>query len=78
MYTVADISARYSVNEHTVLGWIRRGELVAINVGRTPHGRKPRWRISEQALSEFEAKRTPTPAAPRKRKAKADGVVQFY
>ena len=32
---------RYSVAEHTVLGWIRSGELKAINVGREPAPENP-------------------------------------
>ena len=41
-YSVQDICDRYGVGEHTVLGWIRRGELKAINVGRSPGGKK-KW-----------------------------------
>jgi excisionase family DNA binding protein len=79
MYTVEELTHRFGVTEHTVLIWIRAGELKAINVGRTPDGRKPRWRISDQALAEFEAKRTPTPPVPRtKRRKRPAGVIEFY
>ena len=40
-YGVADLCDRYHVGEHTVLGWIHNGELVAVNVSRRPGG-KPR------------------------------------
>jgi excisionase family DNA binding protein len=79
MYTVQDIQRRYNVTVHTVLQWIHSGELKAVNVGRTPEGKKPRWRVSEQALAEFEAKRTSMPAVPRaKRRKRPADVIEFY
>jgi fermentation-respiration switch protein FrsA (DUF1100 family) len=79
MYTIADLVNRYGVTEHTVLGWIRSGELKALNVGRTPGAKKPRWRITDQALTEFEALRTPSPTFPRAKMRKPPSdVVAFY
>jgi excisionase family DNA binding protein len=79
MYTVENLTNRYGVTVHTVLKWIHTGELKAVNFGRTLAGKKPRWRITEQALAEFEAKRTPTPAVPRtKRRQRATEVIEFY
>jgi hypothetical protein len=63
MYTVRDLQRRFAVTEHTVLGWIRSGELTAINVGRSPGARKPRWRISQEALEAFELARSRQEAA---------------
>jgi transposase len=54
---VKHVAERYGVGQHTVLGWIRRGELTAVNVARTQAG-PPRWRITPQALEAFEAART--------------------
>ena len=79
MYTVQDIQRRYGVAVHTVLGWIRSGELRAVNVGRQPGAKKPRWRISQAALEAFEALRTPTVAQPRTRRPKRSAdVIEFY
>jgi excisionase family DNA binding protein len=77
--SVRDLCERYGVTEHTVLGWIRSGELRALNVGRKAGARKPRWRITQSALEEFEQRRTPTPLPPRarRRKRQAD-VIEFY
>lgn len=79
-YTVSKVAERYRVNTHTVLQWIARGELAAFNVGRAPNKLKPRWRISEAALTAFEAARAAVPPAPapRRKRAAAAGVVQFY
>jgi excisionase family DNA binding protein len=79
MLFIRDICERYGVTEHTVLGWIRSGQLRAVNVGRSPGAKKPRWRISEQALADFEAARTSAPPAPRTRRGdRSAGVVEFY
>jgi excisionase family DNA binding protein len=77
--SVRDVCERYGVSEHTVLGWIRSGELRAVNVGRRPEGKKARWRVTEEALAAFELSRTPTPPPPRKRRRKRpQDVIQFY
>jgi transposase len=77
-YGIREVRERYAVGEHTVLGWIRRGELRAIDVSRKPGGR-PKWRITQESLDAFEQLRTPTPPQPRKRRKKRrEGVVEFY
>lgn len=78
MFTVADIQKRYAVGEATVLGWIRSGQLKAMNLGRTPGGKRPRWRITQEWLTAFEASRTQTPETPRVRRPKPANVVEFY
>jgi excisionase family DNA binding protein len=77
--TVKDVAERYGVSVQTVLGWIRSGELAAINVGRRANAKKPRWRISEAALEAFEAKRTPVtvPLRRRSQKPRTD-IIKFY
>jgi excisionase family DNA binding protein len=79
-YSVRDLRERYGVSEHTVLQWIRSGELRAINVGRRPGAKKPRWRVTQAALDAFEAARTPTPSAPgaRQRRPRPAEVIAFY
>jgi excisionase family DNA binding protein len=78
--SVRDLCERYSVSQHTVLSWISSGELRAVNVGRRPGAKKPRWLISPQALEQFEQARTPTPPPPRARRRKRaeSGVIEFY
>jgi Helix-turn-helix domain len=78
MFTVQDVQRRYNVTVHTVLGWIRSGELKAINVGRRLGAKKPRWRITTEALAAFELTRTPTPPPPRTRRKRSPEVVKFY
>ncbi len=78
-YSVKDVAERYHVGEHTVLTWIAGGELQAVNCGRKVGSKKPRWRITADALTAFELLRTPTPPAPRARRKKQDtSVIEFY
>ena len=78
-YTVRDLCERYAVSEATVLAWIASGQLRALNVGRSPNSKKPRWRITQAALDAFEAARSVAPPAPRARRRKRnEDVIEFY
>jgi excisionase family DNA binding protein len=77
--TVKDLCDRFGVGEHTVLGWIRSGELKAINVGRRSGMKKPRWRITPESLEAFELLRTPTPPpSPTRRRKQSTAIIDFY
>jgi excisionase family DNA binding protein len=77
--SVRDLCDRYGVGEHTVLAWIHSGQLRAVNVGRRPGAKKPRWRITQEALEAFELARTSTPPPPRtRRRNRPTDVVEFY
>jgi hypothetical protein len=77
-FTVKQLCDRYCVGEATVLGWIRTGQLAALNVGRAPGKKKPRFRVTPEALAEFELARTvsPPPAGVRRRKSAAP-LIEF-
>lgn len=80
-FTVNQVSERYGVTEHTVLGWIKRGELKAFNVGRKPGNQKPRWRINDEALKAFEILRSvnqPTPTARGRNRKRNSTTFQVY
>jgi hypothetical protein len=60
-----------------VHNWIRRGELVAINVADS--SRRPLWRISLDSIEKFEAARSSQPPAPKpKRRKRQQNVIEFY
>lgn len=44
-FTVDEVAEQLAVAKTTVMDWIRRGELRAHNLGRSPQSRKPRWRV---------------------------------
>lgn len=52
------IAERLAIKVDKVLDWIHTGQLEAINVARNPRGKRPRWRISHEALKRFEATRS--------------------
>ena len=73
--TPADVAARLGVGVGKVLGWIRRGQLRAIDVASEPGpGKRRRWRVKPADLATFEQERAtghlPTPPVqlPKSRK----------
>jgi excisionase family DNA binding protein len=77
--TPPEIAERLRVSEDKVRGWILRGELAAVNVADRLGGR-PRWRVSAEALAEFQARRAALPVLKIKRRAKAAAkdFVRYY
>jgi hypothetical protein len=75
--TVADVALRYRVSPDKVRGWIRRGELRAVNTAAVLSS-KPRWVIPAEALAVFERRRAggPAPTPPRRRRRPAQ--VDYY
>ena len=78
--TPNQVSKRYGVGVHKVLGWIERGELAAINVA-SDTGRRPRWIVLPEALADFERRRSALPEqrqTRRRRKSQPSDVIEFY
>jgi excisionase family DNA binding protein len=75
-HSVKDLCKRFGVSAHTVLVWIRAGELRALNVGRSRDSSKPRWRVTQEAL---EALRTTSLVPLRaKRRKRPMNVIEYY
>ncbi|GEM_PF-1223890 len=76
LLTPPQVAQRYGVSPDTVRGWIASGQLPAVNVGK---GSRPRFRISADALREFDAKRppkvVPTTRSQRHRRANSAGLI---
>jgi hypothetical protein len=75
--TPNQVKDRLGVSIHTVLGWIRDGELAALNLARRQGGR-PRWKITPAALAAFEAGRTATPRPPVTRRRRPVAAFTDY
>lgn len=60
-----EIATRLRVSPEKVLGWIRRGELCAINVSNAT---RPRYRIDKDDLEAFLRRREVQPPLPRRRR----------
>ena len=56
-YLSREVAEDRGVKVDTVLSWIHTGDLRAVDCSCRPGGR-PRWRISDAALAEFDAKRS--------------------
>lgn len=68
-YLPRELAERYGVTEDKIRALIRAGELRAVNVALHVGGR-PRWRIPEEAVAEFEARRAAHPRITRTRRRK--------
>jgi hypothetical protein len=81
-HSVKDTAAHFATSQHTVLHWLATGQLAGINVSRDPAAKKKRWRITDQALAEFELTRSSAARAtvsPRQRRKQKDpDYVEFY
>ncbi len=68
-YTPPELADMLRVKPATVRAWIRSGELSAFNVAQRS-ARRPRFRISSEALAQFEARRNakPLPIPNRRRR----------
>ena len=80
MLSVAEVAARLGVNKaDVVLGFIRRRELIAVNVSKG--AKRALWRVKEQDLDAFIARRTsvqPTLPARRRRKNPDGPTITKY
>ena len=77
-FTPPQIAEMFGVDTKKVSGWIKSGELKAVNVAKNPRGERPRWRISEQAIKDFEARRTYQPQAKREPKRRMPAIKNFF
>jgi hypothetical protein len=75
--TVRDVARRYRVSEDKVRGWIRRGELLAINTAGATCG-KPRFVVLPEALQRFERGRAAAePPKPLRRRRRPE-LIDFF
>lgn len=76
--TVRDLALRFRVGEDKVRGWIKRGELSAINTADRRCAR-PRFVVTAEALAEFERRRhAATPNAPKPKRRKKTTYIDFF
>lgn len=52
-YTTVEAGKVLACDAEQVLAWIHAGELVAVNVAKTPNAKRPTWRIAEADLGRF-------------------------
>jgi hypothetical protein len=74
---VRELARRYRVGEDKVRSWIKKGELRAVNTAAVLCG-KPRWVVSEEALVEFERRRSSAPPAKPPTPRRRNAIKDFY
>jgi predicted site-specific integrase-resolvase len=79
MLTPPEVAERLGIDAHKVITFIRRGELVAFDLAN-PGSRRPRWRISDEALNTFLLRRQSRPEAARVRRQRRQtkDVISFF
>jgi excisionase family DNA binding protein len=78
--TPPQVAKHLGLSRDKVLGWIRSGELPAINAA-TKQGGRPRYLVARKDVTAFQARRSalpPPPPSPRKKPPKQDGIIEFY
>jgi hypothetical protein len=76
-YSVTDLCRRWKIGSDKIHAFIRKGELVAINVAASLSGR-PQWRISPEAVELFERRRSSTPPAKPQRRRRQSQALDYY
>src|SRR5262249_10182210 len=78
-WTVSELARRFRVGEDRIRGWIKRGEMIALNVAEVKRGR-PRFVVNTEEDERFEQGRwvaAPAKPAPRHKRRPA-GQVDFF
>jgi excisionase family DNA binding protein len=78
-YTPPELAALLGVSPDKILGWIRSGELRAVNVAARLGG-KPRWTVSTDDLRAFETRRSNEARTldTTERRRRLTGVIEYF
>ncbi len=72
-YTPPELGERWGIRPESVVALIRSGQLAGFNVAlKTDIGKRPRFRITVEAVEDFEARRAVAPKAARSRAVRID------
>lgn len=77
--TPPKLARQWGISPDKLLGWIRSGELRAINAAARLGGR-PKYLIDLADVAEFEERRVvqPPPKTPRRRQKPSGNVIKFF
>ncbi len=76
-YTVADLCRRWKVGADKIRTFLRRGELVGVNVATNLSGR-PQWRIIRESVEQFEKRRTSAPPPKPPRRKRQPQLIDYF
>lgn len=76
-FSVADLCRRWKVGADKIRGFLRRGELVGINLATNLSG-KPQFRITAESVYQFEQRRSTAPPPKQPKRKKRTAIVVFF
>jgi hypothetical protein len=76
-YSVADLCRRWKIGADKIRGFLRRGELVGINVAANLSAR-PQWRVTTESVERFEKRRSSAPTPRVQRRKRLPELIDFY
>jgi hypothetical protein len=76
-YSVADLARRWRISPDKVHTFLRRGELIGVNVASNLSGR-PQWRITQESVDLFERRRSSAPTPKPVRRKRVSQIVDYY
>jgi hypothetical protein len=76
-FRVADLCRRWKVGPDKIRGFLRRGELIGVNLASNLSG-KPQWRITPESVEEFEERRSSKPLPKPIRRRRAQAAIDFF
>jgi hypothetical protein len=76
-FTVADLCRRWKVGADKISAFLRRGELVGVNVA-TNLSARPQWRITLGSVEQFERRRSSAPLPKQRRRRKQIDEIDYY
>jgi hypothetical protein len=76
-YSVSDLCRRWRIGADKVRAFLRRGELVGVNVA-TCLAARPQWRITPESVERFERRRSSAPLPKLPRRHRPAEEIDFY
>ncbi len=76
-FSVADLCCRWKVGPDKIHGFLRRGELIGVNVAANLSGR-PQWRITRESVELFERRRSSAPPPKPQRRRRNREEVDYF
>jgi hypothetical protein len=76
-YSVADLCQRWKVGADKIRAFLRRGELIGVNIA-TNLAARPQWRITAESVERFERRRSsaPPPTPPTRRRRQQ--IIDYF
>jgi hypothetical protein len=76
-FSVSDLCRRWKIGGDKVRAFLRKGELIGVNVAANLSG-KPQWRVTPESVEGFERRRSSAPALKPTRTRRRSEAVDFY